>query len=364
MNLRLRRPLWQTRWPRVVWVLLGALWLVSCSPAPPAALWRIAVNPWVGYEPWVFAQEMGALPPAVRVVELASNTETKRAFRNGLIEVAALTLDEALRLADEGQALHIVAVLSDSAGADAVLARADVAASLAASTSTSAPSKAMQPLRIGLERTALGELMLAHWLDKARLTLADVQPVHMEAADHENALTSRQVDMLVTFEPMKTRLEQRGAVKVLDTRELPGEVVDVLVARPGLDTTRLAELLLAWDHARQRLTLVSGPPPWLAAGVDLTPTQYLQTLEGLRFLSLADMLQRLQPDLSQTGPAAAPLAQGGQAMSTVLQSLGLIRQPPDWVSLLNPAPLALALTRAPQSATAAADHPSVSGGRP
>ena len=105
-------------------------WLAGCGPASPPAPWRIAVNPWVGYEPLVLAQETGTLPPAMRVVELASNTETKRAFRNGLIELAALTLDEALRLADEGEALHIVAVLSDSAGADAVLVRADVAARL------------------------------------------------------------------------------------------------------------------------------------------------------------------------------------------------------------------------------------------
>ena len=92
----------------------------------------------MGYEPLVLAQETGTLPPAMRVVELASNTETKRAFRNGLIELAALTLDEALRLADEGEALHIVAVLSDSAGADAVLARADVAA-------RNAPPRRRQP---------------------------------------------------------------------------------------------------------------------------------------------------------------------------------------------------------------------------
>ena len=59
-------------------------WLAGCGPASPPAPWRIAVNPWVGYEPLVLAQETGTLPPAMRVVELASNTETKRAFRNGL----------------------------------------------------------------------------------------------------------------------------------------------------------------------------------------------------------------------------------------------------------------------------------------
>ena len=362
MILRLRWLPWQPRWVSPVWVALGALWLVACNPTPPATPWRIAVNPWVGYEPLVFAQEMDALPPAMRVVELASNTETKRAFRNGLIEVAALTLDEALRLADEGQALHIVAVLSDSAGADAVLARADIAARLAAPRSERVPLAGRWPLRIGLERTALGELMLAHWLDKAGLTQADVQPVHIEAVDHDTALAVRDVDLLVTFEPMKTRLEQRGAVNVMDTRELPGAVVDVLVARTDLDATRLAALLLAWDSARRQWTGASGPPPWMASGMDLTPAQYRQTQDGLRFLSLVDMLQRLQPTQAQPGSSPAPLAQGGQVMSAVLQRLGLIRQPPDWNRLLNPEPLVLAL--ASQSAAVAADGVFSPQGRP
>lgn len=353
---------WPANWPgglgRMLVLCMVSAWLAGCGPASPPAPWRIAVNPWVGYEPLVLAQETGTLPPAMRVVELASNTETKRAFRNGLIELAALTLDEALRLADEGEALHIVAVLSDSAGADAVLARADVAARLkrpatAPPAATPAPNRPRQSavqagpqrLRIGLERTALGELMLAHWLEHQRLSLAEVQPIHIEAADHEAALSNREVDVLVTFEPMKTRLEQSGAVNLLDTRSLPGEVVDVLVARPGLDASRLAALLHAWNSARQRLVDASAPPEWLAAGLDLTPTQYLQTLDGLRFLPLAEMRTRLQP--TPDGAATAPLARDSQHTVATLQRLGLLRQPPDWVRLLDAEPLVQALASQP-----------------
>lgn len=328
--------------------VLCTVCLAACSPEPSESAWRIAVNPWVGYEPLVLAQEEGELQPlAMRVVELGSNSESKRAFRNGLIDVVALTLDETLRLADEGEALHIVAVLSDSFGADAVLARPGALAALNAP----APVRARRKLRIGLERTALGELMLAHWLAQARLTLSDVQPVHLEAAEHETAFTARDVDMLVTFEPIRSRLVQRGAINVFDTRALPGEVVDVLVARPGLDPGRLARLLRVWDRSRQRLASASAPPEWLSAGIDLTTTQYLQTLDGLRFLSLAEMQQRLRlPDTPATASTASPvsgaarpsLADSGAAMADTLLRLGLIRHRPDWAVLLDPVPVALA----------------------
>ena len=187
--------------------------------------------------------------------------------------------------------------------------------------------------------------MLAHWLEHSRLSLADVQPIHIEAADHEAALSSREVDVLVTFDPMKTRLEQSGAVNLLDTRSLPGEVVDVLVARPGLDASRLAALLHAWSSARQRLVDASAPPEWLAAGLDLTLTQYLQTLDGLRFLPLAEMRTRLQP--TPDGAATAPLARDSQHTVATLQRLGLLRQPPDWVRLLDAEPLVQALASQP-----------------
>lgn len=343
----------RTRGSRALaWLALAWVALVSaCQPMPPTETWRIAISPWVGYEPLVLAQETGTLPPSMRVVELASNTESKRAFRNGLVDVAALTLDEALRLADEGVDLHIVAVLSDSAGADAVLALPDVASRLALAR---APNQANDtpPLRIGLERTALGEFMLAYWLERQGLRLDDVQPIHLEATAHENALSARAVDVLITFEPMKTRLQQRGVVNVFDTRELPGAVVDVLVVRPGLDGARLAALLQTWDHARQRLS-TDQTPPWMAAALDLSPGDYQQALQGLRFLSLGEMLQRLQPTPGRSGAEAAPLAQNGQTMGTLLQHMALIRQPPDWSRLLNPAPLALALTTVRASAPTA-----------
>jgi NitT/TauT family transport system substrate-binding protein len=329
---------WQPwRWLAALGLLCA---LVACQPRALTEPWRIAVSLWVGYEPLVLAQETGTLPPAMRVVELASNTESKRAFRNGLVELAALTLDEALRLADEGVALHIVAVLSDSAGADAVLAQPGVAARLAVAR---APDQASDqpPLRIGLERTALGELLLAHWLLKMGLTQADVKLLHMEANDHENALRRDAVDLLVTFEPIKTRLVQRGAVNLLDTRELPGAVVDVLVARPGLDTERLAALLQAWQPAQQSLS-ASAVPPWMAAALDLSPNEYQQALQGLRFLSLTEMQQRLQATPGTDGAAAA-LARQSEAMGRILQNMALIRQPPDWPRLLNPAPLLRAL---------------------
>lgn len=56
-----------------------------------------------------------------------SNTESQRALHNGFLDAAGFTPDEALRLADVGVPLKIVAALDVSQGCDAVLARSRIA---------------------------------------------------------------------------------------------------------------------------------------------------------------------------------------------------------------------------------------------
>ena len=105
---------------------MAAPLLVACQPVPAAPL-ALGLNAWVGYDPLVLARERGLIDTrAVKVIELSSSSETLRHFRNRLLDAAALTLDEALRLADEGFDPRVVAVLSASAGADVVLAVPEV----------------------------------------------------------------------------------------------------------------------------------------------------------------------------------------------------------------------------------------------
>ena len=128
---------------------VGVAALAGCQPPPQAPL-KLGMNPWVGYDPMVLARDRGLLDAAqVKVVELASGSETMRYLRNGLLDGAALTLDEALRLADDGVDLRIVLLLSTSAGADVVMARSDIRSPVG-----------LRGRSIAVERTTVGALML------------------------------------------------------------------------------------------------------------------------------------------------------------------------------------------------------------
>lgn len=299
-------------------LILVILLLTGCQESQPPPL-RVGVNPWVGYDPLVLAHEQSLVDAKqLQIIELQSNTESTRALRNGLLDAAALTLDEALRLADAGVALKIVAVLDTSQGADAVLARSNIAS----------PAD-LEGKRIALEKTALGALMLEHLLKAAGLKQDQVETLQVEAAMHGDVLLNGSADAVITFEPMKSHLLNQGFHSLFDSSQMPGEVVDVLVVKAEINADRTVHLLQAW---RRGLQVLQANPEAAAAilsvGTDLNREEYLNTLKGLRFVSLQDSVNLL------TGPQA-PFTHDVEALSNTLQRLQLIKQAPDWNVLLD-----------------------------
>ncbi|WP_341929541.1 ABC transporter substrate-binding protein, partial [Methyloversatilis discipulorum] len=151
--------------------------LAGCGEAPQLPL-RVGLNPWVGYDPLVLARERGLFDPSdLRVVELETSSESARQLRNGLIEAAGLTLPEAVELAAAGIDVRVVAVLSLSRGADAVLARPGIGS-----------ADRLRGGRIGLEDTALAAIMLQRLLETGGLRRDEVSLVMLPVVEHESAL--------------------------------------------------------------------------------------------------------------------------------------------------------------------------------
>lgn len=306
---------------RVPAVPLAAALLGGCVEMPQAPL-RIGINAWVGYDPLVLARDQGGVDAQVlRIIDMFSNTDSLRALRNGLLDGAALTLDEALRLADGGLPVVIIAMINQSEGADAVLARPDV---LQASD--------LRGRVIGLEKTALGAVVLEQLLQEGSLRPNEVSTLHVEAAQHADMLRAGRVDAVITFEPMASQLEQAGMRRIFDSRQMPGEIIDVLVVRSGIAPQRLLPLLQAWERGRQALEHdPAAAAALLAIGTDLSETDYLQTLKGLKLLPLDISLQELR----QNERGRSPLAAQGRLMERTLQRLQLLSRPVDWKTLID-----------------------------
>ncbi len=105
--------------------VMSLLWGAGggCGRASPATL-RVGSNVWPGYEPLFLARDLGLFGGApIQLLEFPSSTEVIRAYRNGAIDVAAVTADEALLLAESNPGQRIILVCDVSRGADVILAR-------------------------------------------------------------------------------------------------------------------------------------------------------------------------------------------------------------------------------------------------
>jgi len=335
---------WVTRWGdglalgRRCLLLAGlGLLLPGCQPVEPPPL-KVGMNAWVGYDPLVLARDQQLLDSSkVKVVELSSSSETLRNLRNQLLDAAALTLDEALRLADEGTDVRIVAVLSSSAGADMVIA----------GPSVTEPAQ-LRGKTVVVESTTVGALMLQRLLQQARLRPTDVRVRHMEASQHLAVLRSGEVDAAVTYEPLAGVMRAEGFRSIFDSRQMPGDIVDVLVVRAEILRTRPAQveaLVTGWQRGLQALLKTpQASATLLAPGAGLSPGDYLATLKGLSFFSAEESLALLSGEPRRLSEDASQLV-------ATLRQMGLVREPPDWGSLLDEAPARNSLAATMREAT-------------
>lgn len=318
---------------RVLLFLSGValvLMQVSCVE-PPSLPLAVGMNPWVGYDSLVLARERKLIDPhEVKVVELHSSAETLRQFSNGLLDAAAITLDEALRLAGEGEDIRIIAVFDESAGADVVMGNPQIRS-----------LKDLKDRTIAVESSTAGSLMLKRLLQAAELSVNDVRVIDLDAVQHFAALRSGRLAAAVTYEPMAQKLRDSGYVDLFDSREMPGEIVDVLVVRNKVLTERPASvqsLLQGW--IKGQLLLASDPvgsARILAPGVELSEREYLAVRSGLVFYNGTQALALLTS-------RPPKLAQDAERLVATLQEMGTLKESPDWGALIATEPLQAVLS--------------------
>ncbi|HSB54623.1 MAG TPA: ABC transporter substrate-binding protein, partial [Gemmatimonadales bacterium] len=264
--------------------------LVACdrSPEPPL---RVGVNLWAGNQSLHLAVERhltGEFP--VRLLTFPSTTEVIRALQAGQLDAASITGDELLLTAYEAgpAAPRAIAVIDISLGADAILVRP--------------PARSMADLRgrrVGVESTGLGALMLARALQLHGIRKDEIRLVQVPSFDHERQFREGLVDAVVTFEPVRSKLLATGAVEVFNSGEIPGEVMDVLVATPTAIARRGPALRALLDGYYQGRAFEEAYPDSARAHLSRylrVPVEVVdQVLKGTSLVSLEESRRLLSP---------------------------------------------------------------------
>ena len=282
----------------------------------------VASHVWPGYELMFLARREGWLPAeALNLLETASATGSLAALAEGKADGAALTLDEVLRARADGIPLSIVLVFDISAGADVVLARPNI------HNLADLPGK-----HIGVEKTALGALVLHKLLTAAGLPASAVSAIPVNPEGHLEAWRSGQLDALITYEPTATRLKAEGARNIHDSRDMPNTIFDVLAVRPEA-ATRHQETLkkLVAGHFRALRHFRSNPQDAafrLAGRMQLEAHEVLDAYRGLQ-------LPDIRANRSLMDANNGHLLSAARELSEIMTRAGLLPRPDNLANLLR-----------------------------
>ena len=275
---------------------LLCLLITACSVETPPPL-RIGTNIWPGYEPLYLARKLEKWPQqTIHLVEYPSATEVLRAFRNRAIEAASLTLDEVLLLRQDNIPVTVVLVHDISAGGDVIMAKPEIKT-----------VSALKGRRIAVESNALGAFVLTRALEINKMDLSDIEIKNADIYTHESLYNENKVDAVVTFEPIRTKLLNKGANEIFSSKQMPNEIVDVLVVHndylkenPG----QVRLLIKGWFSAINHLKVSpDNSAAIMSKRLKISPKEVLAGYEGLHIPDLNEnhlLLDAQQPRLGNT----------------------------------------------------------------
>jgi NitT/TauT family transport system substrate-binding protein len=208
--------------------LVALLSLVAfCVPATPSHAaplkpYKVGFNAWIGSIAFFVAQQKGFFKEEgldVQTKSFSSPGDGLKPLVSGDLDAVLSTADSVLTVLDKtpGQ-LKIVYLTDTSAGADAILAKKDIA-----------DVKGMKGKKVAATLGQCNQLLLEKALQKAGLTDKDIQLVNMNPDDAGAAFAAGKLDVAVTWEPWITKVsgEKTGHV-IFSSKETPNLILDVL----------------------------------------------------------------------------------------------------------------------------------------
>jgi NitT/TauT family transport system substrate-binding protein len=281
-------------------LLVACLALVTaCDPSTKntkAERLRLGLSDWPGHAPFYAAGKLDLFKPAqVEIKGFSSNFDRNRAFSQGRLDVLATPLFDALRIADDGGALKIVLFFDDSSGGDGIVARKEIAR-----------VADLKGKRVAAELGAITHFVLLAALSQAGLAEGDVTVVNLSVPEAADAFAKGKLDAATLWDPHLSRLSSEpGAHKLFTSKEIPGLVVDVLIAQKEVAEARpddIASIVRGWERA---LVAHRERPAELEA---IMAKEMNRPLEGLRTdltgLSLLDLAKNRELyDPKTAGPS-------------------------------------------------------------
>lgn len=272
---------------------------------------RMATEPWIGYGAWYVAEDQGFFGDnGIKVEQNVFNNDSdlNASFVSGQVDVANVATHTAIRLIQQGLDAKIIMIEDVSETADAILAPKSIG-SIAD----------LKGKSVAYEQGTTSDLLLNYALDANNMTLADINPVPLNASDAGAALIAGQVDAAVTYEPYITSAigEDKDLDRLYTAGEQPGLISDVLIASTSyIDSHKkeLSALVKSWGQSIDYYDANSDDArATIAKGVGEDPADLTTAFDGVKYYNAADNASDMPGDFrTKTMPLVLKAAKGAK----------------------------------------------------
>lgn len=290
--MKFRRWRRQIQGATLAWAAPLLIALGSCVPRQPEV--DVPISNWPGYEYFFLAEDKAMAERhglKLSTTQFPDPQDIVHAYLGGNLMIAQLTTVELVDICGRKpeRCPVVVLILDESRGSDILAARRELDS-----------MSALKGRTIGVTFSSLGPFMVSRALQISGLSLDQVQIKNMPLAEMPAALAEGRVDAVAFFPPFSDYAARDGYSRVLfDSRQLPGEIFDVLVVDPDYlkeNRSAVVKLLKTWQDAH--LYARANPQEAIAVMAQrekLTPEEFRRAEQGLGYFQLQDQEALLAP---------------------------------------------------------------------
>jgi NitT/TauT family transport system substrate-binding protein len=204
-----------------------ALSVSSQAMAAAKTEFKVAWSIYVGWMPWGYAADQGIVKKwadkygiKIDVTQFNDYVESMNQYTAGAFDAVTLTNMDGLSIPAAGGVDTTAVIVGDfSNGNDAVILK------------DKANLADIKGKTVNLVQFSVSHYLLARALETVKLSELDVKVVNTSDADMAAAYKTPDVTSVVTWKPIvSTILEDASAKKVFDSSQIPGEIIDLMVA--------------------------------------------------------------------------------------------------------------------------------------
>lgn len=239
--------------------IIGGLYYYMTRPDSSSEV-HISTNPWVGFTPFIYAQEKGWLEGTpFRFVWLVDLTDNSRLYERGFTQGFTATQYEWLQFADKSE-LKPVFLIDHSNGADAILSN----------RSLEELRSSDEPIKVYLERGSMNEDFFNAFVKEHRLESVPFRQIDASQKNITAMEMASEPVVMISYAPYVSELIKKGYKTVVSTRTMKSfYVVDALFVHESILEGNEKELV----HLKKLFIL----------GVEQlqkNPREYYETIRG------------------------------------------------------------------------------------